>query len=96
MGQTVASGQLYNVTATQVDTDDFVLSGGTMVVESGGTTSDTTVNFGGTESSTPAEPNSVRSSPAVRSSFPATIAAPRSRAPASLWSRLAGLSPLPS
>src|SRR5689334_2193757 len=49
MGQTVASGQLYNVTATQVDADDIVLSGGTMVVESGGTASGTTVSFGGTE-----------------------------------------------
>ena len=36
MGQTVTSGQLYNVTATQVDTDDVVLSGGTMVVDSEG------------------------------------------------------------
>ena len=35
MGQTVSGGSLYNVTATQADTDDNVLSGGTMVVRLG-------------------------------------------------------------
>src|SRR5690242_9093064 len=47
MGQTVNSGQLYNVTATQHDTNDIVLSGGTMVVDSGGVALATTVSSGG-------------------------------------------------
>ena len=49
MGHTVSGGSLYNVTATQVDTDDVVLSGGTMVVDPAGLASATTVSAGGTE-----------------------------------------------